>query len=189
MQVLSVTDFIGMLFIYERGNMMKEINKNIFEYKEATNSEYKSAVCEQILTSLPDWFGIPSAIENYSQQVRSMPVFVCTIGEEAIGFVALKHHNENNLEVYVIGVLQEFHRNGIGKKLLEICEQYCMSKNYSYLTVKTLADTNLDKNYAKTRAFYQNVGFKPLKILAGYWDEHNPCLLMIKRIEYVDSST
>lgn len=162
--------------------MMKNLNKNTFEYQEIINSEEKSAVCKQILTSLPAWFGIPSAIENYSQQVQSMPSFVCTVGDEAIGFIALKHHNENNLEICVIGVLQQFHRNGIGKKLLEICVEYCMRKKYSYLTVKTLAETNPDKNYAKTRMFYQNIGFKPLEIIDGLWDEHNPCLLMIKQI-------
>ena len=33
--------------------------------------------------------------------------------------------------------------------------------------------------YARTRAFYRAQGFLPLQCLPEYWDQDNPCLLMV----------
>ena len=38
-------------------------------------------------------------------------------------------------------------------------------------------------DYAKTRKFYLKSGFKPLEVFPLLWDESNPCLFMVKRIE------
>jgi hypothetical protein len=48
--------------------------------------------------------------------------------------------------------------------------------------VKTLGPSSDDSNYAKTRAFYSAMGFRPLEEFKQIWDEHNPCLVMVKRI-------
>lgn len=57
-----------------------------------------------------------------------------------------------------------------------------MAKIGHWDEVKTLAPSHPDRNYAKTRAFYQRVGFRPLEELPELWGEANPCLLMVKRI-------
>lgn len=49
--------------------------------------------------------------------------------------------------------------------------------------VKTLSDKVDFEPYARTRAFYEKVGFEPLVILTEMWDEENPCLIMIKHLE------
>ena len=40
--------------------------------------------------------------------------------------------------------------------------------------------------YAQTRAFYLAMGFRPLEELRKLWDEANPCLIMVKRLETAD---
>jgi hypothetical protein len=37
-----------------------------------------------------------------------------------------------------------------------------------------------DEHYARTRAFYQAMGFRPLEEFKQIWDEANPCGLMVK---------
>ena len=48
------------------------------------------------------------------------------------------------------------------------------------LTVKTLAPTKQDPNYALTRRFYEKIGFLPVEVFASLWGRQNPCILMIK---------
>jgi hypothetical protein len=50
------------------------------------------------------------------------------------------------------------------------------------LQVKTLSPSRSDENYAKTRAFYQAMGFTPLEEFPQIWDENNPCLILIMRL-------
>jgi coenzyme F420-0:L-glutamate ligase/coenzyme F420-1:gamma-L-glutamate ligase len=49
--------------------------------------------------------------------------------------------------------------------------------------VKTLAPTRPDENYARTRAFYEAMGFTPLEVFPELWDPRNPALQLVKRVE------
>jgi coenzyme F420-0:L-glutamate ligase/coenzyme F420-1:gamma-L-glutamate ligase len=51
--------------------------------------------------------------------------------------------------------------------------------------VKTLAATNANENenHARTRAFYEAMGFVPLEVLPEPWDPRNPALQLVKRVE------
>jgi len=51
-----------------------------------------------------------------------------------------------------------------------------------FMTVKTLAASHPDPNYAKTRRFYEAIGFLPLEVLPTLWGCSNPCLLMLKPV-------
>jgi len=150
--------------------------------KELSNPDEKAKICNTILRALPDWFGIESSIIDYVAQVQSMPFFAAFDDESVIGFVALKTHNIYTAEIYVMGVLQEYHRQGVGKLLVEKCETYCANNNMEYLTVKTLDESRECNSYEKTRLFYLSAGFKPLEVFPLLWDEDNPCLFMAKHI-------
>jgi len=150
--------------------------------KSILNTDEKSIICNTVLRALPDWFGIESSIIDYVDQVQSMPFFAAFDDEKAIGFVALKIHNKYTAEICVMGVLQEYHRQGIGKLLVEKCETNCVNNNMEYLTVKTLDESRECNSYKKTRLFYFSMGFKPLEVFPLLWDEDNPCLFMVKHI-------
>lgn len=143
----------------------------------------KSAICDSILQSLPNWFGIQESIADYVKGVKDKSFYAAFDNKgQVIGFVSIKLHNKYTAEIYVMGILEEYHRQGIGRKLIEICEEYCKKNNIQFLTVKTLDESNPDIFYKQTRLFYQAMGFKPLEVFPLLWDENNPCLFMIKNI-------
>ena len=156
----------------------------MIEIKEIVEPDTKSYICNEILRSLPDWFGIDASIVDYVEKVRSMPFFAANDDDKFIGFVALKVHNPFTAEVCVMGILQEYHRQGIGKRLIDSCEMYCIDNNLEYLTVKTLDESRECDSYKKTRLFYQSMGFRPLEVFPLHWDEDNPCLFLAKYIQY-----
>ena len=51
------------------------------------------------------------------------------------------------------------------------------------MTVKTLSERHPDKNYAKTRDFYEKCGFRVFEEFPELWGEANPCLYMIKEVK------
>ena len=142
----------------------------------------KSFVCEPILCSLPQWFGIEEANAQYIRDIEVLPTFIALVDDDVIGFLTLKQHNEYSAEIHVMGVTPRLHRKGVGRALLTRVEEYLQGQGVEYLQVKTLSDTHPDAAYARTRAFYMAVGFRPLEEFKTLWNEENPCLLMVKSV-------
>ena len=140
----------------------------------------KSQFCKDILRSLPQWFGIESAILDYSQGVKGQFFLAAKVKEDVVGIISIKENTLYTDEIYVMGIKKEFHRTGIGKELVERAAQRSRTMNKKLLSVKTLSDSDSDVNYAKTRQFYLAMGFYPLEELTELWGEENPCLIMVK---------
>lgn len=152
----------------------------MFDIKQIDAPEQKAAICNTILRALPSWFGAEASIVDYVEKTQSMPFWAAFDKEKPLGFVALKVHNSYTAEVCVMGILAHYHRNGIGKQLVQCCESFCAGQHIEYLTVKTLDSSVPSDSYAKTRQFYLALGFRPLEVFPLYWDKDNPCLLMVK---------
>ena len=142
----------------------------------------KGALCESILRLLPDWFGIESAIQHYAAEIDRLPTFLACVGDQVVGFISLKQHTPYSAEVYVMGVRPEAQRRGVGRLLLYQAEAYIQGQGCEYLQVKTLGPSHPDAHYARTRQFYQALDFRPLEEFKQIWDEHNPCLILVKRL-------
>jgi ribosomal protein S18 acetylase RimI-like enzyme len=137
----------------------------------------------RILRALPDWFGIESSIVEYVQNVQSLPTFVVRVGGDVVGFLTIKIHFPRAAEMYVLGVLKEHHRGGVGRAMVQAAERWLATQGVEYLQVKTLSASRNDANYARTRKFYEGVGFVALEEFPTLWNPRNPCLLMVKRID------
>jgi ribosomal protein S18 acetylase RimI-like enzyme len=142
----------------------------------------KGAVCEPVLRSLPDWFGIEEAIVRYGKEIDNLPTFLVHDGETLVGFLSVKQHFPRSAEVYVMGVRQEAHRCGVGRALMQAAQKWLQEQGAGYLQVKTLSPTRSSEHYERTRAFYEKMGFEPLEELKTLWGEDNPCLLLVKKI-------
>jgi ribosomal-protein-serine acetyltransferase len=154
-----------------------------FEKCEITfENELRAEICQKILRSLPKWFGIESAINNYVKQSPNLPMLTIKVAGEVVGFVSIKKHNEQSCEIYVLGILPNFHRRGLGYKLMNECFSYLRRENVKYIQVKTLGPTRENHEYEGTRKFYELLGFAPLEELPDFWNEDNPCLIMVKRL-------
>lgn len=142
----------------------------------------QASVCEPILRLLPEWFGIESAIVHYVQEIDRLPTLLAQSQDQVVGFLAIKTHNEFAAEIYVIAIHPKFHRQGIGRQLVKAAEEALRKSGVEYLQVKTLGASRPDPNYAKTRSFYESVGFKPLEEFLNLWDGY-PCLQMVKKVQ------
>jgi ribosomal protein S18 acetylase RimI-like enzyme len=142
-----------------------------------------SLQCEPILRALPDWFGIEEDVNKYLADIDRLPTFLALDGSQVIGFLTLKQHFPRSAEILVMGCLPEVHHRGIGRALVERAEVWLLEQSVVYLQVKTLGPSHPDPGYAITRAFYQALGFEPLEEFKQIWDENNPCLVMVRKLE------
>lgn len=155
--------------------------KKEFRIVSIQDARIKSAYTKMVLERLPDWFGNQMALEEYITKVAEFPYWAALNGENnCVGFFSAKIHYAHTGEIFVCGVLPEYHRFGIGKALYQKAEQYFSEQGCKYVVVKTLSDTIECYPYAKTRSFYKSMGFEQLITLTEMWDEDNPCLIMIK---------
>ena len=79
-----------------------------------------------------------------------------------------------------MGIKKKIHRQGIGQKLYDAFEQFA-KESYEFVQVKTVDEGHYDV-YDQTIAFYKKIGFQKMEVFPTLWDEWNPCLIMIKKI-------
>ncbi len=142
----------------------------------------KSRITEEILRQLPEWFGNEKSLLDYIETVKDK-IFYCAMdNDHVVGFLCLKFNNQFTADIYVTGILKEYHRRGIGKELVQVAEKYLTSNGYKFFMVKTLGESSDYEFYKKTREFYLSVGFFPLEEFKEIWDADNPCLIMVKSL-------
>ncbi len=139
-----------------------------------------ASACEPILRSLPEWFGIEEATEQYVKDTNALPTLLALVDGEVVGFLTIKQHNEYAAEIHVMGIRPDRQRKGVGRALVRRVEQILRERGVEYLQVKTLSPSHPDEGYARTRKFYYAMGFRPLEEFRGLWGEESPCLQMIK---------
>jgi ribosomal protein S18 acetylase RimI-like enzyme len=138
-------------------------------------------VCERILRSLPDWFGIEEALVQYVQDLPRLETLVAIDDGKIAGFLAIRIHNPSSAEIHVMGVRPELHGRGIGRSLVAAAEASLRERSFAFLEVKTLGPSRPDGPYERTRGFYQRMGFQPLEE-NNLWGAENPCLIMVKHL-------
>ena len=142
----------------------------------------RSSVCVPLLRLNADWFGIEEAILNYEREIEHLPTFLAKEEDRVLGFLSLKQHTPYSAEILVMAVHPDAQRGGIGRALVEAAELHARGLAVEYMQVKTLGPSNPDPGYAKTRAFYEALGYRPMEEFKQIWDEHNPCLILVKRL-------
>ena len=135
-------------------------------------------ISRTILEALPDWFGLPEAREEYIVNSVNQQFFAAVKEEKTIGFLCLKQTGKDTVEVSVMGVLKEFHRHGIGRKLFMKAREKAIKDGFSFIQVKTVQMGQYD-NYDNTNKFYISLGFKEFEIFPTLWDEWNPCQIYV----------
>lgn len=145
---------------------------------QLTNNKEKQNVTRLILEALPDWFGIAEAREEYIAQSADKIFFCAYNNDTPVGFLYLKETGADTVELYVMGVLPEFHRTGIGRELFNKAKEAAIKKGYSFIQVKTVQMGKYEE-YDRTNKFYLSFGFKEFEVFPTLWDEWNPCQIYI----------
>lgn len=141
----------------------------------------KGLITRTILQALPEWFGIPEATEEYIADSKGRPFFCAYNDGSPIGFLYLKETGRHTVELAVMGVRQEYHRKGCGRRLFEQAKQEAVRLGYSFMQVKTV-QMGRYAIYDDTNRFYLALGFKELEVFPTLWNECNPCQVYIMAI-------
>ncbi len=144
--------------------------------------EIKRKAVRKILVALPDWFAIEEAREQYIEESVEQICIGAMEDAECVGFLCLKETGKDTLELAVMGVLKEYHRQGIGRKLFQTAKDIARDKGYSFLQVKTVQMGKYE-DYDDTNRFYISLGFKEFEVFPTLWDEANPCQIYVMSIE------
>ncbi len=138
--------------------------------------------CEELIATLPDWFGIPESNLAYLRNLSTLPSWVALLESELVGAITLERHFPESFEVHFIAVRPEYHHQGVGRALLEHLESEASARGGRWLHVKTLAPSHPDPFYARTRAFYEAMEFTPLFESSALWGPDNPAVVLVKAI-------
>lgn len=138
----------------------------------------KQRISRSILEALPEWFGISEAREQYIKESAAQLFFAALAAEKPIGFLCLKETGKETVELSVMGVLKDYHRKGIGRKLFEQAKTAVRNHGYSFMQVKTV-QMGRYAAYDATNRFYRSLGFKEFELFPTLWDERNPCQIYV----------
>ncbi len=148
---------------------------------EVTDSKEKLKVSREILEALQKWFGVVESREEYIKQSEHLFFLGALKEEHPVGFLCLKQTGKQTVELAVMGVLEDFHRKGIGRELFFEAKKRAIQMGYEFMQVKTVK-TGYYKVYDETNYFYRSLGFKELEVFPSLWDEKNPCQIYIMKL-------
>ena len=80
-----------------------------------------------------------------------------------------------------MGVLKEYHRQGIGRELVYNAKRAASEAGYSFMQVKTVQMGKYEE-YDRTNRFYLSLGFQEFEVFPTLWDEWNPCQIYVMAI-------
>lgn len=156
----------------------KEKKVSTAAIRRVDSPEEKRRISREILESLPEWFGIPEAREEYIAESAGQTFFAAEKDENAVGFLCLKQTGPKTVELAVMGVRREAHRQGIGTALAEAAREEARRQGNTLIQVKTVAMGHYVE-YDATNRFYQSLGFQELEIFPTLWGEKNPCQIYV----------
>ena len=148
------------------------------EIQAITDKQEKQHIVRSVLEALPEWFGIEESREEYIRKSAGLPLFAAYDGERPVGFICLQQTGKDTAEICVMGVLEEYHRHGIGRALFARAKELAVQHGYSFLQVKTV-QMGKYSDYDDTNRFYISLGFKEFEVFPLLWDEQNPCQVYV----------
>lgn len=135
---------------------------------------------EQLLATVPEWFGRPESNADYLEAARSKETWTVRDHEGAVvGLTLVDRHFPHVAELHLMVVDRAHHGQGVGTAMVQALEEDGMQRGVRLLQVKTLGASHPDEGYARTRHFYERVGFLPLEE-TDLWGDDTPCLFMVK---------
>ena len=149
---------------------------------EIIDSNEKQAIARKVLEALTEWFEVEESREGYIKDCADWTFLAAKENDNIIGFLCLKETGDATVELAVMGVMKEYHRNGAGRELVEKAKEVARAKGYEFMQVKTVK-MGVYEDYDRTNLFYISCGFKELEVFPLYWDEANPCQIYVMSLK------
>lgn len=146
------------------------------------DKDEKRKISREILEALKEWFEVDESREQFIRESADQPFWAAFENDVPEGFLCLKETGKATMELAVMGVRKEFHRQGVGRRLFAAAKDYASLKGYSFIQVKTVR-SGMYEDYDKTNEFYRSLGFKELEVFEEYWDAANPCQVYVMSLK------
>ena len=100
-----------------------------------TDPALKRTIARRILENLHDWFELDESREQYIRECSDWMFFAAREKGDYAGFLCLKETGRQTVELAVMGVLREYHRNGLGRALFNEAQRAAAKEGYSIMQV------------------------------------------------------
>ena len=168
----------GKTILAQRMTMKKETAM----IEQITDADVKMVIARTILEALRDWFEVDESREKYISECADQTFLAAKEDGDHVGFLCLKETGKDTAELAVMGVLKQYHRKGLGRKLFEAAKSIAIEKGYSFLQVKTV-QMGMYEDYDMTNRFYLSCGFKEFEVIRELWGEENPCQIYVMSLK------
>lgn len=141
--------------------------------------------CDAIIASLPYFFGDRQGVRDCAVAVRTQSGIVAVSGDAIVGFLTIERFDPGSAEITWMAVHASHRRDGIGRMLMGAAAAEMAASGVRVMFVLTLGPSvpeppEVADNYAGTRAFYESIGFIPLREFAlATWND--PAALILAR--------
>lgn len=142
------------------------------------DKEEKRTIARKVLENLLEWFEVDESREGYIHDCADWTFLAAMDDGKPVGFLCLKETGKATVELAVMGVMKDHHRNGAGRKLVETAKEVAKADGYEFMQVKTVK-MGMYEDYDRTNLFYISCGFKELEVFPLLWDEANPCQIYV----------
>lgn len=136
----------------------------------------------RLLLTVPEWFGREESNTDYVEAARTKETW--TVRDSAgrvVGVTLVDRHFPHVAETHLIVTDRALHGSGVGTAMIDAIERDAVARDVKMLMVKTLGASHPDRAYARTRHFYERLGFLPLEE-TDLWGAGTPCLIMVKSL-------
>ena len=117
--------------------------------------------------------------------VREQAGLVAARGDTQVAFVTWRPWYAASIEITWMAVHADERRHGIGHALVEALVGEA-GPSVRYAVVATLSEATrepgVEDGYAGTRRFWQGCGFEPVWDPAGWWNDVNQAVVMIRAL-------
>src|SRR5262245_24589889 len=125
-----------------------------------------ASTCDEILATLPHFFGDPGGIAECARAVCNQRGWVAEVDGTVHGFLTVGYPLPSAPEITWMAVRQGRRRRGLGRALVErAAASLDGARLLSVLTLAASVPQEGTDTYAGTRAFYQAMGFLPVREL------------------------
>ena len=142
----------------------------------------REAVSRAVLEALPEWFEIPETREAYIRDSAGQTMAAAFVDGRPAGFLCLKQTGDATVELAVMGVMKQWHRRGVGRRLFEAGREIARAQGYEFMQVKTVQMGRYPE-YDATNRFYLSLGFRQFEVFPDHWDEANPCQVYVMSLK------
>lgn len=97
------------------------------------NKLEKENISSYILNDLNSWFEDEDAVKNYIEKSKDYIFFKASEKTKNLGFIVYKKTSDYTIEIFVMGVLKNYHRKNIGRNLFEKSIEFFKKYNYEFV--------------------------------------------------------